>query len=41
MKKKNFKLMFTDTDSLCHEIKTDDIYKDSFQDKKKIFDNSD
>ena len=32
--------MFTDTDSLCYEIKTDDVYKDLFQDKK-IFDNSD
>ena len=27
--------MFTDTDSLCYEIKTDDVYKDLFQDKKK------
>ena len=26
--------MFTDTDSLCYEIKTDDVYKDLFQDKK-------
>ncbi|HRP37908.1 MAG TPA: hypothetical protein PLS50_08945, partial [Candidatus Dojkabacteria bacterium] len=24
----NLKLLFTDTDSLCYEIKTDDIYKD-------------
>ena len=32
--------MFTDTDSLCYEIKTDDVYKDLFQDKK-LFDNSD
>ena len=31
--------MFTDTDSL-YEIKTDDVYKDLFQDKK-LFDNSD
>ena len=31
--------MFTDTDSLCYEIKTDDVYKDLFQDKKS-FDNS-
>ena len=37
--KKNIKLMFTDTDSLCYEIKTDDVYKDLFQDKK-LFDNS-
>ena len=26
--------MFTDTDSLCYEIKTDDVYKDLFQDKE-------
>ena len=32
--------MFTDTDSLCYEIKTDDVYKDLFQDKE-LFDNSD
>ena len=31
--------MFKDTDSLCYEIKTDDVYKDLFQDKKS-FDNS-
>ena len=31
--------MFTDTDSLCYEIKTDDVSKDLFQDKKS-FDNS-
>jgi len=24
----NLKLLFTDTDSLCYEVKTDDIYKD-------------
>ena len=29
--------MFTDTDSLCYEIKTDGVYKDLFQ---KSFDNS-
>ena len=40
LKKYNIKLMFTDTDSLCYEIKTDDVYKDLFQDKK-LFDNSD
>ena len=38
--KKNIKIMFTDTDSLCYEIKTDDVYKDLFQDKQ-LFDNSD
>ena len=32
--------MFTDTDNLCYEIKTDDIYKDLFQDKE-LFENSD
>ena len=32
--------MFTDTDSLCYEIKTDEVYKDLFQDKE-LFDNSD
>ena len=32
--------MFTDTDSLCYEIKYDDVYKDLFQDKE-LFDNSD
>ena len=31
--------MFIDTDSLCYEIKTDDVYKDLFQDKE-LFDNS-
>ena len=36
----NYKLMFTDIDSLCYEIKTDDVYKDLFQDKE-LFDNSD
>ena len=38
--KKNIKLMFTDTDSLCYEIKTDDVYKDLFPDKE-LLDNSD
>ena len=28
--------MFTDTESLCHEIKTDDVYKDLFQDKNHL-----
>ena len=28
--------MFTDTDSLCYEIKTDDVYKDLFQDKNRL-----
>jgi len=29
----NAKLLFTDTDSLCYEIKTEDIYRDMLQDK--------
>ena len=32
--------MFTDTDSLFYEIKTDDVYEDLLKDKK-LFDNSD
>ena len=28
--------MFTDTDSLCYEIKTDDVYKDLFQIKNYL-----
>ena len=40
LKEYNIKLMFTDTDSLCYEIKTDDVYIDLFQDKE-LFDNSD
>ena len=34
------KLLFTDTDSLCYEITTEDIYKDMFQDAS-LFDTSD
>ena len=33
----NSKLLFTDTDSLMYEIKTEDIYED-FSNKKEIFD---
>ena len=33
------KLLFTDTDSLTHEIETEDAYKDFWSDKDK-FDNS-
>ena len=40
LKKYKIKLMFTDTDSLCYEIKTDDVYEDLLKDKE-IFDNSD
>ena len=31
--------MFTDTDSLFYEIKTDDVYNDLYQDKE-LFDNN-
>ena len=34
------KLLFTDTDSLAYEIKTEDVYKDFWNDKD-MFDNSD
>ena len=34
------KLLFTDTDSLTYEIKTEDLYKDFWNDKD-MFDNSD
>ena len=34
------KLLFTDTDSLCYRIETDDIYKD-MDDDKHLFDRSD
>ena len=37
--KKN-KLLFTDTDSLCYEIETEDIYKELWEDKN-LFGNSD
>ena len=33
------KLLFTETDSLCYEIETNDVYQDFFNDKNK-FDNS-
>lgn len=33
-------LFFTDTDSLCYSIKTEDAYKDLFE-GKELFDNSD
>jgi hypothetical protein len=36
----NCKLLFTDTDSLCYHVKTDDIYKDIFEDKS-LYDLSD
>ena len=34
------KLLFTDTDSLCYEIQTKDIYNELWEDKE-LFDNSD
>ena len=34
------KLLFTDTDSLCYEIETQDIYDELWQDRN-LFDNSD
>ena len=37
--RKNIKLMFTDTDSLFYEIKTDDVYEDLLKDKELV-DNS-
>jgi hypothetical protein len=36
----NAKLLFTDTDSLCYEIKTNDFYKDMYN-SKEMFDLSD
>ena len=36
----DIKLLFTDTDSLCYHMKTEDAYKDFWKDKK-LFDNSD
>ena len=36
----NSKLLFTDTDSLCYEIKTEDVYKDMMHDKD-LYDFSD
>ena len=37
---KNQKLIFTDTDSLCYEIETEDFYKDISNDVEKGFDTS-
>ena len=34
------KLLFTDTDSLCYEIDTDDFFKDISQDVDQKFDTS-
>jgi hypothetical protein len=34
------KLLFTDTDSLCYEIQTDDVYKDISEDVNEWFDTS-
>ena len=38
--KYNAKLLFTDTDSLVYEIKTDDVYEDFYEDEN-LFDFSD
>ena len=42
--KKNYggkpKVLFTDTDSLCYHIRTDDVYEDLYHDRE-LFDNSD
>ena len=42
--KKNYgqksKLLFTDTDSLCYEIQTEDFYKDISGDVERVFDTS-
>ena len=37
---KNQKLLFTDTDSLCYEIETEDFYKEISEDVEKGFDTS-
>ena len=37
---KNQKLLFTDTDSLCYEIQTEDFFKDISEDVEKSFDTS-
>ena len=37
---KNQKLLFTDTDSLCYEIETDDFFEDIADDVEKMFDTS-
>ena len=36
----NARLLFTDTDSLCYEIKTEDFYKDISSDVSEMFDTS-
>ena len=33
--RKNIRLMFTDTDSLIYEIKTEDAYKDLYEKKRR------
>ena len=37
---KNQKLLFTDTDSLCYEIETEDFFEDISGDVEKSFDTS-
>ena len=36
----NAELLFTDTDSLCYEVKTEDVYKDISPDSEKLYDTS-
>ena len=38
--KEDIQLLFTDTDSLCYHLKTEDAYEDFIKDKH-LFDNSD
>ena len=38
--KEQIELLFTDTDSLCYHIATDDVYED-FDLDRELFDNSD
>ena len=33
----NAKLLFTDTDSLVYEIKTEDVYEDFYEDKNLFY----
>ena len=39
--KKKIRLMFTDTDRLFYEIKTEDVYKDFYEKDKRYFDTCD
>ena len=35
------RLLFTDTDSLCYVIETEDVYEDLYREDRHLFDNSD